>query len=61
MNVSIEREIKCLKRLGARVEVKDDEIVIYNEIVPDYIAETFVKRIKQADTKNKYRVTIRPA
>lgn len=61
MNTSIEREIKRLEKLGERVEVKDNEIVIYNEIVPDYIAEAFVARIKKADTENKYRVTIKPA
>ncbi len=54
MNASIEREIRRLEKLGERVEIKDNEIVIHNAIVPDYIAEMFVKRIKKVDTKNKY-------
>ena len=61
MNSAIEREIKRLEKLGEKVEVKDNEIVIHNGLVPDYIAEAFVARIKKADTENKYKVTIKPA
>ena len=37
MNASIEREIRRLEKLGEWVEIKDNEIVIHNEIVPDYL------------------------
>lgn len=61
MNAGIEREIKRLEKLGVSVEVKDNEIVIVNTIIPTNIAEAFVSRIKKADTENKYRVTVGPA
>jgi hypothetical protein len=61
MNSAIEREIRRLERLGEKVEVVNDEIVIHNEIVPDYIAEAFVERIRKADIDSKYKVTIKPA
>ena len=59
MNVSIEREIKRLERLGERVEVNDNEIVIHNEIVPSYVVNALVERIKKADTDDRYKVTVK--
>lgn len=61
MNPSIQREITRIERLGERVEIRDNEIIIHNQIVPDYIAEAFVARIKKADAENKYRVIIKSA
>ena len=59
MNPGIQREIELLKRLGEQVEVKDNEIIIHNKIVPSYIVKAFIIRIKQADTDSKYTISIK--
>ena len=61
LNQSIKREIARLEYLGERVEVTDNKIIIHNRIVPKFIAEILVERIKKADTDNKYEITIKPA
>ena len=59
MNADIKIWIRVLERLGEKVEIMNDEIIIHNNLVPRYVIETIVERIKKADTENKYRVTIK--
>lgn len=61
MNAGIRMWIECLRRLGEKVEIVNNEIVIHNHLVPHYVVETLVEKIERADTKHKYKVTVKSA
>ncbi|MBI2063785.1 MAG: hypothetical protein HYT65_02230 [Candidatus Yanofskybacteria bacterium] len=58
MNTSIQREIKRIEKLGEKVEVTGNHIIIYIKIIPKEIGEAFAERIKKVDIENQYTISV---
>jgi len=50
INESVLRELKRIKTLGGEWRIIDNEIVITPKVIPGFVINTFIRRIKKHTT-----------
>jgi hypothetical protein len=56
---SFQREFNRFKSLGGKVEIDQNKVILFSDIVPKNIVDTFAKKIKKIDTESLLRMSVK--
>ena len=56
---SSQREFQMFRRLGGRIEIYKNKVILFPVVIPSEIAEAFAQRIRSLDTENLLEVSVK--